>query len=107
MPLRPYTDPTSGQVKYFSRVNAQENGPAYVQHDGKAVLRADRWTNHSLGAPRNLCVILTEFILLFHVQCQESIHLSHWRESNVQYPKSSAYSRRPSSFYDHRTEKGQ
>jgi len=54
MPFIPYTDPTSGQVKYFSRVNAQQNGPAPVQHDGKAVLRADSWTNHSLGAPRNL-----------------------------------------------------
>jgi hypothetical protein len=31
MPILPYTDPTTGQVKYFSRANAQEKGLAYVQ----------------------------------------------------------------------------
>ena len=87
MPILPYSDPNNGQAKYSSSANAQEKGPANVQHDGKAILRADSWTNHS--ASLNSCVVLTEFMSSFHVWCQESIHLSHRRESNVQYPKSS------------------
>ena len=38
MPILPYIDPTSGQVKYFSRANTQEKGVAYVQYDGGVVL---------------------------------------------------------------------
>jgi len=47
------SDPTSGQVKYLSRGEAQEKGLAYVQGDNRAVLRVDSWTNLPLGAPRN------------------------------------------------------
>jgi hypothetical protein len=51
------SDPTSGQVKYLSRGEAQEKGLAYVQGDNRAVLRVDSWTNLPLGAPRNSCVV--------------------------------------------------
>ncbi|KAH9999541.1 hypothetical protein BJV77DRAFT_939763 [Russula vinacea] len=46
-------DPTGGQVEYVSGADAQGKGLAYVQSDGKAVLRVDSWTNLPLGARRN------------------------------------------------------
>ena len=50
-------DPTGGQVEYVSGADAQGKGLAYVQSDGKAVLRVDSWTNLPLGAPRNSYVV--------------------------------------------------
>lgn len=50
-------DLTGGQVNYLSRVDAQEEGLAYVQPDGSAVLRVDDWTDLPFGAPRNSCVV--------------------------------------------------
>ena len=38
MPILSYIDPTSGQVKYFSKADSQEKGAAYVQYDGSVVL---------------------------------------------------------------------
>lgn len=52
------SDPTGGSVNYLSRAEAQEKGLAYVQSDNKTVLRVDSYTNLSLGASRNSCVVL-------------------------------------------------
>ena len=51
------TDPTGGQVNYLSRAEAQKKRLAYVQSDGKAVLRVDSWTNLPHGALRDSCVV--------------------------------------------------
>jgi hypothetical protein len=55
-------DPTGGQVKYVSGADAQGKGLAYVQSDGKAVLRVDSWTNLLLGEPRNSYVVPAKFM---------------------------------------------
>ncbi|KAF8485208.1 glycoside hydrolase family 16 protein [Russula ochroleuca] len=48
-----FAGPSGGQVKYMSGADAQAKGLAYVQPDGKAVLRVDSWTNLPFGAPRD------------------------------------------------------
>ena len=50
-------DPTGGQVTYLSRPEAQKKGLAYVQQDGKAVLKVDSSSDLPPGAPRDSCVV--------------------------------------------------
>jgi hypothetical protein len=45
----------------MSGADAQAKGLAYVQPDGKAVLRVDSWTNLPFGAPRDSYVVPAKF----------------------------------------------
>ena len=51
------SDPTGGQVNYLSGHDAQAKGLAYVQQDGKAVLKVDSSSDLPPGAPRDSCVV--------------------------------------------------
>ena len=50
-------DPTGGQVNYLSRADAEAEGLAYVQTDGKTVLRVDSLKDLPNGVRRDSCVV--------------------------------------------------
>lgn len=47
------SDPTHGNVKFVDQATAIQNGLAYVQPNGMAVMKVDSTSNLSGGSPRN------------------------------------------------------